>query len=55
MLLRWQLLKNKDMEKEKKGIGFFERYLTEGVACCLVVGIAIGEWVSLNMRMYPYR
>ena len=34
----------KDMEKEKKGIGFFERYLTVWVAICIVVGIAIGQW-----------
>ena len=32
------------MEKEKKGIGFFERYLTVWVAICIVVGIAIGQW-----------
>lgn len=32
------------MEKGKKGIGFFERYLTMWVAICIVVGIAIGQW-----------
>ncbi len=32
------------MEKGKKGIGFFERYLTVWVAICIVVGIAIGQW-----------
>ena len=60
MLLRWQLLKNKDMEKEKKGIGFFERYLTVWVAICIVVGIAIGQWFpaipeTLGKFEYPYR
>lgn len=32
------------MEKEKKGISFFERYLTLWVAICIVAGIAIGQW-----------
>lgn len=30
--------------ERKKGIGFFERYLTVWVAICIVVGIAIGQW-----------
>ena len=32
------------MEK-KQGIGFFERYLTVWVALCIVIGIAIGQWL----------
>lgn len=32
------------MKKEKKGISFFERYLTLWVAICIVAGIAIGQW-----------
>lgn len=32
------------MEK-KQGIGFFERYLTVWVALCIVVGIAIGQYI----------
>ena len=44
MLLWRKLLRNKDMEKEQKGIGFFERYLTMWVAICIAVGIAIGQW-----------
>lgn len=27
------------------GIGFFERYLTVGVALCIVAGIALGQWL----------
>ena len=34
------------MEK-KSGIGFFERYLTLWVALCIIVGIAIGEWLPV--------
>ena len=29
----------------KGGIGFFERYLTLWVALCIVVGIAIGQYL----------
>lgn len=33
------------MEKEKKrGIGFFERYLTIWFTVCIIIGIAVGEW-----------
>lgn len=32
------------MEK-KQGIGFFERYLTVWVALCIVVGIAVGQYI----------
>ncbi|MCH5247360.1 MAG: ACR3 family arsenite efflux transporter [Muribaculaceae bacterium] len=28
-----------------KGIGFFERYLSVWVAMCILVGIAIGQWI----------
>lgn len=34
------------MEK-KQGIGFFEKYLTLWVAICIVVGIAIGQWLPV--------
>ena len=33
------------MSKKKEGIGFFERYLTLWVALCIIVGIAVGQWV----------
>lgn len=33
------------MEKKQQGIGFFERYLTVWVALCIVVGIAIGQYI----------
>ena len=32
------------MEK-KKGIGFFEKYLTIWVALCIIIGIAVGQWL----------
>ena len=32
------------MEK-KQGIGFFERYLTIWVALCIVIGMAIGQYL----------
>ena len=32
------------MEK-KQGIGFFEKYLTIWVALCIIVGIAVGQWL----------
>lgn len=35
------------MEKKQQGIGFFERYLTIWVALCIVVGIAIGQFVPI--------
>ncbi len=35
------------MEK-KQGIGFFERYLTIWVALCIVIGIAIGQYLPAN-------
>lgn len=31
--------------REREGIGFFERYLTVWVALCIVVGIALGEYI----------
>lgn len=33
--------------EEKQGIGFFEKYLTLWVAICIVVGIAIGQWLPV--------
>ena len=32
------------MEK-KRGIGFFEKYLTIWVALCIIIGIAVGQWL----------
>ena len=32
------------MEK-KQGIGFFEKYLTIWVAICIIIGIAMGQWL----------
>jgi len=40
------MIKNIVMEK-KQGIGFFEKYLTLWVAICIVVGIAIGQWLPV--------
>ncbi|MCS2307704.1 ACR3 family arsenite efflux transporter [Bacteroides thetaiotaomicron] len=34
-----------NMNKKNEGIGFFERYLTFWVALCIIVGIAVGQWV----------
>ena len=33
------------MNQEKKGIGFFERYLTVWVIACMVVGVLIGKFL----------
>ena len=30
---------------DNRGIGFFERYLSVWVALCIIVGIAIGQWI----------
>ena len=30
---------------DKKGIGFFEKYLSVWVALCIVIGISIGQWI----------
>lgn len=32
-------------KEETQGIGFFERYLTVWVALCILVGLAIGQWL----------
>lgn len=32
------------MEK-KQGIGFFEKYLTVWVALCIIIGIAVAQWL----------
>ena len=32
------------MEK-KQGIDFFEKYLTIWVALCIIIGIAVGQWL----------
>jgi len=36
--------KTQVIEQDKKGLGFFERYLTIWVALCIIVGVAIGQW-----------
>lgn len=33
--------------ENKRGIGFFERYLTLWVVLCIVAGIAIGQWLPV--------
>lgn len=33
--------------EEKQGIGFFEKYLTIWVALCIVIGIAVGQWLPV--------
>ena len=49
------------MEK-KQGIGFYEKYLTIWVALCIVIGIAVGQWLPVipqtlsqrvDTRSYP--
>ena len=30
---------------ENKGIGFFEKYLSVWVALCIIIGIAVGQWI----------
>lgn len=32
---------------DKKGIGFFERYLTVWVTLCIIAGIAVGQWLPV--------
>ena len=32
-------------QKNKQGIGFFERYLTLWVALCIMAGIGVGQWL----------
>lgn len=44
-------------QQKGKGLGFFERYLTIWVALCILVGIAIGEWmpaVPQTLSKYEY-
>ncbi len=36
---------NETTEKKGEGIGFFERYLTVWVALCIIVGVAVGQWL----------
>ena len=31
--------------ENKQGIGFFEKYLTIWVALCIIIGIAVGQWL----------
>jgi ACR3 family arsenite transporter len=39
------------MNKTKKKIGFFEKYLTLWVAICIIVGIAIGNIANENIKI----
>lgn len=42
---------------EEKGIGFFERYLTIWVALCILIGLAIGQWLPVipeTLSQYEY-
>lgn len=44
-------------QKKKKGLGFFEKYLTLWVALCIVAGILIGQFIpiipkTLNLFVY---
>ena len=32
---------------KKQGIGFFEKYLTIWVALCIIIGIAVGQWLPI--------
>ncbi len=44
------------MEK-KPGIGFFEKYLTLWVALCIIIGIAIGQWLPVvpeTLSLFEY-
>ncbi|SDZ11143.1 arsenite transporter, ACR3 family [Evansella caseinilytica] len=36
---------DESLNESGKGIGFFEKYLTVWVALCIVVGVAIGQWL----------
>ena len=33
--------------EQKQGIGFFEKYLTIWVALCIIIGIAVGQWLPI--------
>jgi len=35
---------NGEVRLEKKGLSFFEKYLTLWVALCIIAGVAIGQW-----------
>jgi arsenite transporter len=38
-------MSTENSKKEKKSIGFFEKYLTLWVALCIIVGVAIGQFI----------
>ncbi len=40
-------MNNEEKAQEKPGIGFFERYLTVWVATCIIVGVAIGQFLPI--------
>ncbi|MCC5912129.1 MAG: ACR3 family arsenite efflux transporter [Clostridiaceae bacterium] len=38
-------MSNENVEKQGQGLGFFETYLTVWVAACIVIGVAIGQFL----------
>jgi arsenite transporter len=44
-MFRRFIMSNENVKKEKKSIGFFEKYLTLWVALCIIVGVAIGQFM----------
>jgi len=36
---------SKEVIQENKGLGFFEKYLTLWVAACIIIGVAIGQFI----------
>jgi ACR3 family arsenite efflux pump ArsB len=44
-------LSSKEPIQEKKGLGFFEKYLTLWVAACIIVGVAIGRGRKVNEKV----
>jgi ACR3 family arsenite transporter len=40
-------MSSKEAMQEKKGLGFFEKYLTLWVAACIIVGVAIGRLIPV--------
>lgn len=40
-------MSNENIEQKGKGLGFFETYLTVWVAACIVIGVAIGQFLPI--------
>ena len=38
-------MSSKEVIQENKGLGFFEKYLTLWVAACIIIGVAIGQFI----------